>query len=244
MREWEDMFDAQGFVVLRDVIDARAIEAAKRLSDRLWQDWQAADGQQDIPGVRVLKREGSTGRSILDAIQGGHRRFSELEALRADVSVTTLLEPRLGESLVSVVDTLFFKPPNQPGTGIAFHRDAQFRRPPEKFRNLNKKYVQLGIPLEPHGAANGGLVLIPGSHLDMAIDAVQTGSVRGVDDLSSTMEAEDLQAEAIEMEPGDVVLWHPQTIHGSPPNGSLTMSRRFYVVGYMSAKHCDLGQPV
>jgi ectoine hydroxylase-related dioxygenase (phytanoyl-CoA dioxygenase family) len=145
---------------------------------------------------------------------------------------------------VSVVDTLFFKPPKQPGTGIAFHRDAQFRRPPEKFRNLNAKYVQMGIPLERHAAANGGLVLIPRSHLDMAINALQTESVRGIEDLSSTLETEGLQAEAIEMEPGDIVLWHPQTIHGSPPNGSPTMSRRFYVVGYMSAADCDLGDRV
>jgi ectoine hydroxylase-related dioxygenase (phytanoyl-CoA dioxygenase family) len=244
MQNWETEFDAEGFVVLRAAIDTDLVAAAKALSDRLWTDLADGGVSAAPEGLRVLKRDLSDGSRMLDAIQGGHRAYPELRALRNGRAVADILAPRLGRELVSVVDTLFFKPPAQPGTGIAFHRDAQFRKPPEKFRDLDTKYVQVGFPLERHGAENGGLVLVPRSHKNLSIDAVQTRSVRGIDDLDATLATDGLRTVSVELEPGDVVLWHPQTIHGSPPNRSENRSRRFFVVGYMAASSCDAGDPV
>lgn len=243
MFEWEEEFETQGFAVLRGVLDPARVGAAFALSDRLWTAWSDGAGLGD-GDMRALQRALPQGGTVLDAIQGGHRAFDALQALRRDPALLDLLAPRLGHDLVSVVDTLFFKPPAQPGTGIAFHRDAQFRHPAEAYRDLETKYVQVGIPLERHGAENGGLVLLPGSHRDLTIDARQTRSVRGIDDLSATLADTGLEAVSVEMKPGDVVVWHPQTIHGSPPNRSTDRSRRFYVVGYMAAASCDAGDPV
>ncbi len=238
---WQTEFDARGFAILRDVIDLTTIEQAKALSDRLWDAWSADADTEEFSEVKVLQRARDGLGQILDGIQGGYRAFPELQTLRESDAIADLLAPRLGTELVSVVDTLFFKPPNQPDTGIAYHRDAQFRRPPEKFRDMDTKYVQIGFPLETHGSSNGGLVLVEGSHKDRSIDALQTKGVRGVDDVSATLEIDEGKTVCAEMEPGDIVLWHPQTIHGSNANRSSSRSRRFYVVGYMAAASCDAG---
>ena len=241
---WQTEFDDRGFTILRGVIDHEAIDRAKQLSDRLWNAWREGTAAEGLEDVKVLERDRDGLGKTLDAIQGGYKRFPELQALRKHSAILKLLEPRLGAELVSAVDTLFFKPPNQPDTGIAYHRDAQFRRPAEKFRDLETKYVQIGFPLEKHGRENGGLVLIPHSHKDPSIDAVQTKSVRGAGDLSDTLSVDESHAECAEMLPGDIVLWHPHTIHGSNPNRSAERSRRFFVVGYMSASSCDAGAVV
>jgi len=45
----------------------------------------------------------------------------------------------------------------------------------------------------------------------------------------------------LELDPGDVALWHVHTIHGSGPN--LTPGdRRFYLNGYVRAADCDRGE--
>lgn len=243
-QDWQDEFDDLGFVILRDVIDRNDVQQAKRLADQLWTAWREGTEPEVFEGVKVLERKREDLGQILDAIQGGYQKFPELQALRKSAVIAELLAPRLGTELVSVVDTLFFKPPNQPDTGIAYHRDAQFRRPPEKFRDMDRKYVQIGFPLERHGIENGGLVLVANSQKDRSIDALQTKGVRGVDDLSSTLNVDAEQTVCAEMEPGDIVLWHPYTIHGSNPNVSSTRSRRFYVVGYMAAASCDAGAAV
>jgi Phytanoyl-CoA dioxygenase (PhyH) len=42
------------------------------------------------------------------------------------------------------------------------------------------------------------------------------------------------------LDPGDLVLWHPYTVHGSHPNRS-TADRRSYINAYVVARDCDRG---
>ncbi len=241
---WECEFERQGFAVLRGLVDLQAVDEARSQADRVERAWRHGGGLGDYDQLRVLERDAPGSGRVLDGVQGVFRHFEPYQRLRSHPSITGLLQQKIGSDLVSVVDTLFFKPPRQPGTGIAFHRDAQFRKPPECFRDLAGSYVQVGLPLEPHGPENGGLVFVIGSHRDLSLDATQHHSVRGIDDLGSTLDIEGSELEAVELSPGDIVVWHPYTIHGSPPNRSTTKSRKFYVVGYMAAHACDVGEPV
>lgn len=243
-RSWGRAFDDQGFAILRGVMDSQAIDSARKQADAIERAWRDGRALGEPGEIRVLERDTPALGRILDGLQGVFRHFESFQKLRSNPNVTGLLASRLGGELVSVVDTLFFKPPGQPGTGIAFHRDAQFRNPPERFRDLAKSYVQVGFPLEPHGPENGGLTFVVGSHLDHALDATQQKSVRGIDDLGDTLNVEGEELSVVEALPGDIVVWHPYTIHGSPPNSSETKSRKFYVVGYMSAHACDVGDAV
>jgi ectoine hydroxylase-related dioxygenase (phytanoyl-CoA dioxygenase family) len=47
----------------------------------------------------------------------------------------------------------------------------------------------------------------------------------------------------LDLQPGDAVFWHPYLLHGSPPNLSPTLNRRFLVSGYMRSSDCDAGDP-
>jgi ectoine hydroxylase-related dioxygenase (phytanoyl-CoA dioxygenase family) len=47
---------------------------------------------------------------------------------------------------------------------------------------------------------------------------------------------------AIELDPGDVVMWSAYLLHGSMANTSATLDRRFYVVPYMRSSDCDSGE--
>ena len=45
----------------------------------------------------------------------------------------------------------------------------------------------------------------------------------------------------LELNPGDVAIWHVFTIYGSGPNVSST-DRRLYINGYVTAENCDRGE--
>ena len=49
------------------------------------------------------------------------------------------------------------------------------------------------------------------------------------------------QARVLELEPGDVALWHLFIVHGSGPNSSTT-NRRFDINGYVKASMRDRGE--
>ncbi len=45
----------------------------------------------------------------------------------------------------------------------------------------------------------------------------------------------------VTLDPGDVAMWLPHTLHASGPNRS-TIDRRAYVNGYVIAPNCDRGE--
>jgi ectoine hydroxylase-related dioxygenase (phytanoyl-CoA dioxygenase family) len=241
---WKQDFLKDGFAVVRSIISRHDIEKARMLAAEIELAWRNGESIFEDIGSHLLERNAPRHGRVLDGVQGVFHRHPPFETLRSHPAIWSMLSSRLGEDIASVVDTLFFKPPGQNDTGIAFHRDEQFRRPRAKFRDLEQSYLQLGFPLEEHSPENGGLVFLPGSHKDLSRNATQQGSVRGVENLEATLDVDADELEAVELQPGDIVIWHPYTIHGSPPNRSTAKSRKFYVVGYMSARASDLGYPI
>ena len=99
--------------------------------------------------------------SRLRATQGINPPF---DAIRTDRQILAVLEPILGPNIISVVSTLFWKPPGEARTATAYDQDAAFRKPKERFRRLGQSYAQLGLALDPQGPSNGGLRIVVGSH--------------------------------------------------------------------------------
>jgi hypothetical protein len=70
----------------------------------------------------------------------------------------------------------------------------------------------------------------PPDHRDTAEDAW----VRAGFDLDNLI--------VLEMDPGDVALWTPFTIHGGGINMTPDNPRRLYINGYVIAENCDRGE--
>ena len=68
--------------------------------------------------------------------------------------------------------------------------------------------------------------------MDVMLDDTAHLDGLGVDTQTATL---------LEMEPGDVALWHVHTLHGSGPNRS-GIDRRLYINGYVTAANCDRGE--
>jgi ectoine hydroxylase-related dioxygenase (phytanoyl-CoA dioxygenase family) len=237
-------FRAQGYAVLRAVFDADEVADMAAAFDRHWEEGMAH--RASFRHGNLLYRLGRDERlgKILRFVQWPSYGDPVLEAVRRDPRYLEILEPLIGRDVKQIINQLHWKPPGAAGAEFAFHQDVRFRRPRSAYRNLATSYVQTGIAIDPHRAANGAMRIYPGSH---RLGEQELASAAPI--LDQSMAEERLTALGLdprrlvdlELDPGDVALWNVYTIHGSGPNATRG-DRRFYLNGYVRAADCDRGE--
>ncbi len=125
-----------------------------------------------------------------------------------------------------LIQQAHFKLPGD-GVGFSWHQDASNRRYGSPlWRDINGRgsFVQIAVAVDPMGAHNGGLQVLPGSHRLGFVADPETGRIPEAHlDLS--------RAVHLDLAPGDAALFGPFLIHGSGPNTGRT-SRRLFLQGY------------
>jgi hypothetical protein len=217
-------YERDGFAIARQVIP---VEEVKKIADQF-------DRLEAI--ARTLPATGDVGsaRFVIDPSPFRIHRIvwcggasSELEVYGGDPRFLTLAHQILGDGpLVQLVQQAHFK---LPGDGVAFawHQDASNRRyGTDLWNDLDGRgsYVQMVLAIDPMGAKNGGLRVIPGSHRRGFIADPDTGLLpSGILDEKTALDPL--------LDPGDVLIFGPFLIHGSSPNLS-EGPRRILIQGY------------
>jgi ectoine hydroxylase-related dioxygenase (phytanoyl-CoA dioxygenase family) len=155
-----------------------------------------------------------------------------------------ILEPLIGRDLKQIINQMHWKPPGAAMTEFGFHQDSRSRRPREAFRDLANSYVQTGIAIDPHTTENGAMVICPGSHRlgELPFDPSKPSMETALDPADlKRLGVDTANTKVLELNPGDLALWHVHTLHGSGPNRS-KIDRRLYINGYVIAQNCDRGE--
>ena len=236
-------FRADGYAVVRGVFDAGEVAAMAAAFERIH--------DRALAGGRSWRDRNTFFRLAEDDRLGPILRFAQwpgwidpaLEAVRRDPRLLKILEPLIGRNLKQIINQMHWKAPGAKAE-FGFHQDSRSRRPPEAYRALARSYVQTGIAIDPHRAENGAMVICPGSHRlgELPFDPERPSmdeALNSADLARLGVDAENLVT--VEMEPGDLALWHVHTLHGSGPNRS-DIDRRFYINGYVTAENCDRGE--
>ena len=167
-----------------------------------------------------------------------------LARLRVDPRMLAILAPLIGRNLKQIINQLHWKPPGALNVEFGYHQDIRSRRPREAYRAPALSYVQTGIAIDPHRADNGAMTVLRGSHRLGELASSRARAVMDRDLCDSDLCALGLDPAAkihLELDPGDVALWHLHLVHGSGPNTS-TGDRRFYINGYVRAGNCTRGE--
>jgi ectoine hydroxylase-related dioxygenase (phytanoyl-CoA dioxygenase family) len=241
-RAYLERYRDQGYAVVKGVFAPAEVAELAAAFDRIY-----AQGLRHPTSFRhrnVLFRIGADpvlGR-IVRMVQWPAYFEPVLARYRTDPRVLAILEPLLGHDLKQIINQMHWKPPGA-AAEFGWHQDIRFRRPRAAYRQPAASYVQTGIAVDPHRVANGAMRVIPGSHrlgeLSLGGDGRVMDRTMGDDDLVRAG-LDPASAVNLEMEPGDVGLWHLHLVHGSGPNRS-TIDRRFYLNGYVIADNCDRG---
>ncbi len=236
-------FHQHGYAVIKNVFNADEVAALKHAADRAKRR-----------GLKVGRsfRHGNLGYWIKDdpyigtnviGMQWPSYDEAVLELHRRDPRMFTLLEPLIGRNIRQIVNQLHWKTPGST-FAVSFHRDRINRRPAEAFRALATSYVQTASVIDPMTAENGALLLVPGSHRrEPRSEHPGTGNFVAGNLSRAYLSGEgycDADLLSIHAEPGDVALWHVDTIHGSEMNQS-SRDRCLYINGYVDARNCMRG---
>jgi ectoine hydroxylase-related dioxygenase (phytanoyl-CoA dioxygenase family) len=236
---WEN-----GYAVVRDVYSASDISVIANEMDRLKSEaLRFSTSHRERHLVHVIKSHPALGRH-LRFIHWGAYISRILARYRIDQRQLELVEPLLGNNLKQIANQASWKTPGSDDTAFGFHQDARFRRPASAFRNLASSYVQTFLAIDPHRTENGCLKVYPGSHRFGILDFPENRSVLDLEHDNATLEQHGLIPDNVVnilLDPGDVALWLPNTLHASGPNHS-TNDRRAYVNGYVIAENCDRGE--
>jgi len=233
----------KGYTVLRGVFAPDEIEDLARSFDRAYAEgmthhatWRHQNRVFWIDHHESIGRyvRGCQWQSWVDPL---------LAQIRTDPRMLAILEPLIGNHLKQIINQMHWK---TPGTGQTWglHQDCRSRKPSHCFRDLATSYVQTGLAIDRQWAGNGAMKIVPGSHKKGLLAAMQGGSHREErTDAVSQAGFDPDEAIDVVMEPGDVALWGPYTIHGGGINTTADNFRRLYINGYVKWDNCDRGQP-
>jgi ectoine hydroxylase-related dioxygenase (phytanoyl-CoA dioxygenase family) len=236
-------YRALGYGVLRGVFGAGEVAELAAAFDRHWARGVALGASFRHGNLHYRIGEDDRLGTIVRMVQWPSYEDAVLARLRTDARLFALLAPLLGGDIKQIINQLHWKKPGAAGE-FAFHQDVRFRRPREAYRNLTQSFVQTGIAIDRHDAASGAMRLYPESHRLGELDLAIAGRVMDGAMADASLRRAGLDPARVidlDLEPGDVALWNPFTIHGSGPNVS-SHDRRFYLNGYVRAADCERGE--
>jgi phytanoyl-CoA hydroxylase len=149
-----------------------------------------------------------------------------------DLALRYLLDDRLTEALTALFgeeplaaqSMLYFKPPG--AKGQALHQDNFF------LKVEPGTCIAAWVALDRADEENGGLEVVPGTHdMDIFCPGEADSEVSFTRDYVPVPEG--LEAVPVVMEPGDVLFFNGQLVHGSQPNSSKDRFRRSFICHYI-----------
>lgn len=237
-------FRRDGYAVIPGVFDAAEVAALATAFDGIYAEAMARGRSWRDRNVFFRMADDPELGPILRYVQWAAWTDPTLERARRDPRLLEILEPLIGRDLKQIINQMHWKPPGAATAEFGFHQDSRSRRPRDAYRDLPDSYIQTAIAIDPQTAANGAMVLCPGSQRlgELPFDPDRPS-------MTMTLDSEDLRKigadpaniVTLEMAPGDVALWHVHTLHGSGPNRA-AIDRRLYINGYVIADNCDRGE--
>ncbi|MBT2395376.1 phytanoyl-CoA dioxygenase family protein [Streptomyces sp. ISL-100] len=190
-------YDADGYVVFRDVLDADLMaEAADHVA------WL----QERHPGLR--------GEDL------GHTLLAKdafWVRLVSDGRLLDIAQTFIGTDIALFASHYISKPPFS-GRPVLWHQDGAFW-PLEPM-----EVVTLWLAVDESTPENGCLRVVPGSHRQALHEIREVTDVDSVLGSESAVKVDESQAVDLVLRPGDVEVHHPNILHGS--NANLSPRRR------------------
>jgi hypothetical protein len=202
-----------------------------------------SDGQYDVEAIMDYVK--STGKPLLADDDSDHRDgayfidtgIASKLAIYRQVCVSGVLPDIAAQLLESDTirffgDQVFVKEPNTPGK-TAFHQDATY------FEIDGEQCCVMWVPVDPVTLENGAMQYVRGSHRDgrlykpnVFISQAPLPGSEGDDlpDIENNMDAFDIVH--FDVEPGDILVHHYRTIHGTGGNRSRYQVRRAASIRY------------
>lgn len=232
--DWRSRYDEDGFVVLKALVPANAVGAAREAYDVLSQTAPTSMGAADRPALVFWHHA-----------KGGFKRYLHLDEVPS--FATLVSHPAILAAVTEVcggpvrlLETIVFNKPPGDGLPLAWHQDASF------YPLAGGIQISASVMLDPADETNGTVAFAPGSQRGAAMSAVDllSGAPRPGDQrpVPNDPAVAGYEIVAPSLEPGDVVLFGAHVWHGSGPNRTADRPRRLLSIRYISldTRYCPV----
>jgi ectoine hydroxylase-related dioxygenase (phytanoyl-CoA dioxygenase family) len=212
-------YNEQGYLVMRGLFTADEITSLKT-------HYEAMRLEENAEMLAQVDAATADPLTIYPRIMQPHRRDEASLQWLIDERLNEVMTALLGEEPFAVQTMFYFKPPG--ARGQALHQDQYYLR------------VQPGTCMAAWMAVdacddeNGCLRVVPGSHTWPLLCLTEADTEISFTDVTVSL-PEGVGAMPVAMQPGDVLFFNGQIVHGSLPNTSQNRFRRaligHYIVG-------------
>jgi ectoine hydroxylase-related dioxygenase (phytanoyl-CoA dioxygenase family) len=198
-----------GYLLIRDALLPDQLATLQRLTNDFIEASRAVSASND---VYDLDEGHAPDQPKLTRIKFPHIQHPAFWEVATSDRLTSFLKPLLGDDIRLHTSKLNTKAPGG-GAAVEWHQDWAF------YPHTNDDMFSLGIMLEDVEAANGPLMVIPGTHKGSALSHHQGGVFCGAIDPADPLFEVD-KAVTLTGKAGDMSIHHVRLLHGSAPNMS------------------------
>ncbi len=205
---------ADGYVIIRNLVNRTCVDTFKTEVERI-----IRGGPEIHPELFDLEKKARNGKENAIPIGERYRKLKQLGTYNetlwdngfAHPDIVKVARDLLGESILLKFSSVFLKPARS-GGATPWHQDIGL------WRDDNHEALNLWMAIDAATRDNGCLQFVPGSHKGPVIPHIQYED--GVHPELPREACRDLKVVHVELQPGDVVFWHSNMWHYSPPNYS------------------------
>lgn len=232
---WKD----QGYLHLKKAISPTEMAAVRKAVDWQWANPMGNPHQVDVitgPHAGRCFSMNEAPPSVRSEAYKLNNLFLYSEQIR-NVALSRTLKPVLAELLNGepmICNSLNFERGSQQDA----HIDSWYMPPPK-----DEGMVAASITLDPVDDQNGPIFFYPGSHQippyrfsDGRLNAIEAEMAACHDYIRGEIEKRNLEVTLYKGQPGDVLIWHGQLIHGGSPIKDFARTRNSLVVHYWRAE--------
>jgi phytanoyl-CoA hydroxylase len=224
-------YDSHGYVVVENLLSHSKIEEFISSYDRVKSSNSFVFFSQDthVPMKPKLTPEGFIENSMLNpASLKLWKKFSQsVEGCLVDEGITQVLGKLSGTLNHVMMQNMFF----DKSTGTVEHQDHYYLD-----ANPSGKMVAVWYALEDIHEDAGCFFVLPGSHKGRVVERVNGKDFSDHDtfvkEIGSLISEGNYEYQAFPLKKGDVLFWHPYTIHGAYNNNNPQFSRKSFTAHY------------
>src|SRR5690606_26559333 len=223
--EEKKFFDANGYLLVRGVLNKEEIEDIKDHFTRL-------HAKGEIPGCFKAATPEEAGGDILKQyprMMHPHKVDEKAKNYMLHSEVMNVLHDIFEEEAIAAQSMFYFKPPG--ARGQALHQDNFY------LKVEPGTCIAAWLAVDPADEENGGMVVVPGSQ-GMEIVCPETADPSESFTTHLVRPPEGMEEVPVPLAPGDVLFFNGSVIHGSYPNRSATRFRRSFICHYAGIS-CD-----
>jgi len=216
--EQKQLFDQEGHLIYRQLFSG---SEARHFIDHFMALRQQGSYPGDFSGVDI---HSSDPLKKFPRMIHMHRWDKPSLDWLLDRRIATVLTELMGLEPYAVQTMIYFKPPK--GRGQALHQDQYY------LRVQPGTCIAAWLALDPCDEENGCLKVVPGSQGWPLLCTVKADTTQSFTDVTVPIPAES-EVRSMVMDPGDVLFFNGQIVHGSGPNLSSTRFRRSLIGHYI-----------